>query len=342
MASTTEQTGAAKPLNIGGVDRTGIVVVLGLAAISVLVFILLGGEQVFPEAISTRFAFADWINQAEDWLKANYRWFTRAISGVVGGAFERLEEFLWFAPWPAVVAAMAIPALAWSGLRLAIFTTFSVMIWGAFGMWDDAMTTLAMMIVSVTFCIGVGGALGVLCAGSDRIEAAIRPVLDTMQVMPAFVYLIPAIFFFGLGPASACAAIVIYALPPMIRLTNLGLRQVPPTLVEAAESFGATRWQMLWKVQVPQAMPSILLGVNQTIMMALAVAVFATFVGGGGLGDQVWRGITKLKVGWALEGGLCIVTMAIIFDRLSQAASAPPVTSQLAPGEMHFRLLPQS
>lgn len=342
MAVTTEQDTTLPRIRLGGADITRAAVAVGLLVLSVALYFLIGGEQTFPAALTENFTFVEWVNQVEDWLKANWRWVTRAISGVAGGALEWLEEWLWFAPWPVVVAAMAVPALAYSGLRLALLTIGGVMIWGAFDMWDDAMTTLSMMVVSVAFCVIVGSVIGVACARSDRVEATLRPILDTMQVMPAFVYLIPAIFFFGIGPASACMAIIIYALPPMIRLTNLGLRQVPATLIEAAESYGTTRWQLLAKVQIPQAMPSILLGVNQTIMMALAVAVFATFVGGGGLGDQVWRGITKLKVGWALEGGLCIVTMAIIFDRLSQAMSAPPRTIHLAQGEMQFRLLPQS
>jgi glycine betaine/proline transport system permease protein len=163
-----------------------------------------------------------------------------------------------------------------------------------------------------------------------------------MQVMPAFVYLLPAIFFFGIGPTAATMAVMIYAMPPMIRLTNLGIRQVPETMVEAARSYGCTPRQMLFKVQIPQALPSIMLGVNQTIMMALALAVLAVFVGGGGLGEQVWKAIVKLKVGWSLEGGLCIVAMAIIFDRLSQAMSSQPEAPKLNRGEMLFRLLPQS
>jgi len=196
--------------------------------------------------------------------------------------------------------------------------------------------------ISVGLSIFFGVLIGVASAQSDRFEAAVRPILDTMQVMPAFVYLLPAIFFFGIGPTAATMAVMIYAMPPMIRLTNLGIRQVPETMVEAARSYGCTPRQMLFKVQIPQALPSIMLGVNQTIMMALALAVLAVFVGGGGLGEQVWKAIVKLKVGWSLEGGLCIVAMAIIFDRLSQAMSSQPEAPKLNRGEMLFRLLPQS
>ncbi|MEM1297833.1 MAG: ABC transporter permease subunit [Pseudomonadota bacterium] len=339
MATVTEQNGTgATPFRM-----TGGMWAASIAVVSLLLFFVFGQEQRIPEALTGSFPFVEWVNQAEDWLKANYRWLTRAIAGGILAVLEPLEEFLWLAPWPVIVLAFALPALAYGGLRLALLCAAGVLIWAGFGVWDDAMSTLAMMIVAVAICVVAGGAVGVLCARSDRVEATIRPVLDTMQVMPAFVYLLPAIFFFGTNAASATIAVMIYAFPPMVRLTNLGLRQVSENMIEAAESFGSTRWQMLTKVQVPQAMPSILLGINQTIMMALALAVFSPFVGaGGGLGDQVWKAITKLRVGAALEAGLCIVTMAVIFDRLSQAMSRPPVTLQLAPGEMRFRLLPQS
>ena len=342
MTGTTEQD--RKPrIAVGGVNLTGWAVAAGILAFSVVLLGLVGQEQVWPEFLTQNFPFAEWVNQAEDYIKQNYRWLTRSISQAILDLLETIEFFLWTTPWPAVVLAFALPALAWDGLRLAIFAVLGVMMWGAFRMWDDAMSTLAMMTVAVSICVLVGGLIGVACARSDRVEALVRPFLDAMQVMPAFVYLLPALFLFGANAATATIAVMIYALPPMIRLTNLGIRQVPATMIEAAESFGTTRWQMLTKVQIPQALPSIMLGINQTIMAALALAVFATFVGaGGGLGDQVWKAITKLKVGWSIEAGLCIVVMAILFDRLSQAISAPKTTMRLAPGEMAFRLLPQA
>ncbi len=329
-----------------GLDLSGPWARAGGAAIililSLIVLFTIGEEQVFPEAATSRFPFAVWVNGAEDWLQTNLRWLTRGISSGVGWALDTVEEFLWTVSWWVVLVGLVTPALAYGGLRLAIITTLGVMMWGAFGMWYEAMSTLSMMGISVGLSIIFGVLIGVACAQSDRFEAAVRPILDTMQVMPAFVYLLPAIFFFGIGPTAATMAVMIYAMPPMIRLTNLGIRQVPDTMVEAARSYGCTPNQMLFKVQIPQALPSIMLGVNQTIMMALALAVLAVFVGGGGLGEQVWKAIVKLKVGWSLEGGLCIVAMAIIFDRLSQAMSAPPETPKLNRGEMLFRLLPQS
>ena len=180
-----------------------------------------------------------------------------------------------------------------------------------------------------------------MASQSDRFEKFQRPILDTMQTMPAFVYLIPAIFFFGVGATSAAMAIIIYALPPAVRLTNLGLRQVPATMVEAAQSFGSNRLQMLLKVKLPHAMPSIMLGVNQCIMMGLGLAVLAVFIGAGGLGEQVWKALTRLKVGWAFEGGICIVFMAIIFDRLSYAISGVAEDKESLGDRTRFHLLPQ-
>lgn len=310
--------------------------------LSLIVLFAIGKEQTFPEAATSRFPFAVWVNNAEEWLQANLRWLTRAISDIVGWGLETVEEFLWTVSWWVVLIGLVVPSLAYGGLRLALITMLGVMMWGAFDMWYEAMSTLSMMGISVGLSIVFGVLIGVACAQSDRFEAVVRPILDTMQVMPAFVYLLPAIFFFGIGPTAATMAVMIYAMPPMIRLTNLGIRQVPDTMVEAARSYGCTPRQMLFKVQIPQALPSIMLGVNQTIMMALALAVLAVFVGGGGLGEQVWKAIVKLKVGWSLEGGLSIVAMAIIFDRLSQAMSAPPEAPKLNRGEMLFRLLPQS
>jgi glycine betaine/proline transport system permease protein len=182
--------------------------------------------------------------------------------------------------------------------------------------------------------------LGVFCALSDRFERGMKPVLDTMQVMPAFVYLIPAMFFFGIGGAPAILATMIYSMPPIIRLTNLGIRQVPDQTIESATSFGSSKSQILFKVQIPLALPSIMMGVNQTIMMALALVVLATFIGAQGLGSEIWVAIRKLDVGAAMEGGLCVLLMAIMFDRFSKAFSRESVT--LPADSQKFYLLPQT
>jgi glycine betaine/proline transport system permease protein len=326
-----------------GSDYSLLVTILLGFGFSLIVWALTRDQYGFPTVISDQFHFAESINNTEKWLQEHVLWLTRPVAGVIGDVLEQIELFLWFKPWPVVVIALTLPALAYGGLRLALFTIFGVMFWGMMDMWDPAMSTLALMGVSVIISVVIGVGVGILCSQSDRFEMFVRPVLDTMQTMPAFVYLIPAIFFFGIGGASAVMAIIIYAMPPAVRLTNLGIRQVPETTIEAATSFGSTQRQVLLKVQLPQALPSIMLGVNQTIMMALGLAVLATFIGAGGLGEEVWKALRKLKVGWALEGGLCIVFMAIMFDRLSMAMSAPAASGLMKdPSRMTFRLLPQT
>lgn len=317
-------------------------IIIGLV-LSLIIWAFTKNNFGFPEAISSKFHFAESINDAEKWLQEHLRWITRAAARFVGQILEAIEMFLWLKPWPAITLAIVLPALAYGGLGLALFTLVGVMFWGMMDMWDPAMSTLALMSVSVAFSVVFGVALGVMSSQSDRVEKIIRPVLDTMQTMPAFVYLIPAIFFFGIGGPSATMAIIIYAMPPAVRLTNLGIRQVSEQTIEAAESFGSTRGQMLRKVLLPQALPSIMLGINQTIMMALGLAVLATFIGAGGLGEEVWKALRKLKVGYSLEGGLSIVFMAIIFDRLSLAMSKPAQSGLMKdPSKMNFRLLPQN
>ena len=202
------------------------------------------------------------------------------------------------------------------------------------------METLSLMGISILISVVIGILMGIASSQSNRVEAIVRPILDTMQTLPAFVYLIPAFYLFGIGPPGAILATVIYALPPVVRLTNLGIRQVPAGIEEASTSFGATRFQSLIKVKIPIAMPSIKLGVNQTVMMALALVVLATFIGSPGLGDIVYKGLVRLNVGKALEGGLAIVLMAIILDRITYAMGNIEQTS----GSQHdhvFRLFPQ-
>jgi len=317
-------------------------ILLGLL-LSLVVWASLRDQYAFPKAISNHFPFADWVNQAEDWLETRIKVYTRAASSAVAMVLGAIEAFLWFKPWPVVVLAISLPALAYSGLRLALFSVFGVMFWGMMNMWDPAMSSLALMLVSVMISVVIGVVLGILASQNNTFEAILRPILDTMQTMPAFVYLMPAIFFFGFGAGPAAMAVVIYAMPPVVRLTNLGIRQVPETTIEAARAFGSTRMQTLVKVQLPQAMPSILLGINQTIMMALGLVVLATFIGAGGLGEEVWNAIRRLKVGWSLEAGLSIVFMAIILDRVTLAMSKPSGSGATVGSKTRrFRLLPQA
>ncbi len=342
MADQTVNQQMRARVTFGGHDYTIPVLIVVGFLISLIVYWMTAGVYGFPTSISDRFHIAESINNAEKYLQQSVKVYTRAASAFVGYYLEQVELFLWFKPWPVIALVLVLPALRYGGLRLALFTLVGVLFWGMMDMWDPAMSTLALMGVSVVFSVAFGIMVGIWCSQSDRVEAFVRPILDTMQTMPSFVYLTPAIFFFGIGGPSAAMAIIIYAMPPVVRLTNLGIRQVPATTIEAAQSFGSTRRQTLWKIQVPQAMPSIMLGINQSIMMALGLAVLAVFIGAGGLGAEVWKALRKLNVGWSFEGGLCIVFMAIMFDRLSLAMSAPKESGAMEDKtELKFRLLPQ-
>ena len=315
------------------------IIVIGI--IISLILVSLGKEKSeFPEFITDAFTFTAWVNQGEDYLKEHYRWITRLVASYVKAGYFMFEDFLIDSPWVFIAALLVIPSLAFGGIRLAIFMLLGTLYWGMVGLWESAMETLALMGLSVFLSVVVGVMLGVFCALSDRFERGMKPVLDTMQVMPAFVYLIPAMFFFGIGGAPAILATMIYSMPPIIRLTNLGIRQVPDQTIESATSFGSSKSQILFKVQIPLALPSIMMGVNQTIMMALALVVLATFIGAQGLGSEIWVAIRKLDVGAAMEGGLCVLLMAIMFDRFSKAFSRESVT--LPADSQKFYLLPQT
>ena len=316
-----------------------------VAALTVVVLVasmgfMIGHEEPneFPPQITEKIDFAGKVNDGETWLRANVLWMTRAVSSGVRWALGKVETFLLLVPWPVVVLSFTLLALAKGGLRLAILCIVCTMFWGFVDMWDPAMETLGLMAVSVFLSVVLGVSIGVAASQSNTIEAIVRPILDTMQTMPAFVYLIPAIFLFGIGGPPAVIATVIYALPPAVRLTNLGIRQVSPETIEAATSFGSTKMQTLLKVKLPLALPSIMMGINQTTMMALGLVVLATLIGAAGLGYEVWQALRHLNVGWSLEGGLSIVFMAILFDRLSYAMSGERVAIRHA-GD--FRLLPR-
>ena len=285
------------------------------------------------------FTFTAWINAGEDYLKDHYKWITRLIASFVKFGYYGFEDFLLDSSWLFKAALMIIPAFMVGGLKLALLFTFGIYFWGAVDMWDPAMESMALMGLSVLLSVIVGVFFGVICSQSDRFESFLKPFLDTMQVMPAFVYLIPAMFFFGIGAAPAILATMIYSMPPIIRLTNLGIRQVPKETIETATSFGSSKSQTLFKIQIPLALPSIMMGVNQTIMMALALIVLATFIGAQGLGAEILIAIRKLDVGYAMEGGLCVLFMAIMFDRFGKALSAEEKT--LPSESQKFYLLPQ-
>ena len=294
----------------------------------------------FPKEITDGFTFTAWVNDGEDYLKKNYRWITKIIASYIKEGYYFLEDFLIDSPWLLITAILFLPCLIAGGLRLGLYSLFVVYFWGAVGMWDESMQTLALMGLSVLLCVFFGVSLGVLCSQSDRFENFMKPILDTMQVMPAFVYLFPALFFFGIGGAPAILATMIYAMPPIIRLTNSGIRQVSKETIESATSFGSSKLQLLFKIKIPLSLPSIMMGINQVIMMALALVVLACFIGAEGIGGQVWLAIRNLDVGWAMEGGLCILFMAILFDRFSMSFSKDKET---IPSDVQkFYLLPQT
>ena len=260
-----------------------------------------------------------WVSQFVDMLVENYRHIFQAIKWPVEQTLNGFDHGLNALPPLLVIAVVVFAAWRFSGIGLAIFTTITMVLIGLLGMWADTMTTLAMVLSAVIFCALAGIPLGIWAGRSDRFEAALRPVLDAMQTTPAFVYLVPIVMLFSVGNVAGVLATIVFALPPIIRLTSLGIRQVHPELVEAAQAFGATNWQVLRRVQVPLAMPTILAGLNQTIMMALSMVVIAALIGAGGLGSPVILGLNTLDIGRAVIGGLSIVLMAMVLDRITQS-----------------------
>ena len=252
--------------------------------------------------------------------------FSRTYGEAIESFFEPLLMFLvWFekffinTPWPLIV--LGIIFLAWVGSRslIVVLGTFiSFMLIGYFGMWEDTMSTLAIILVATFLCISIGIPLGIAMARSNKIQAFVVPILDIMQTIPSFVYLIPVVMLLGIGKVPGLIAVCIYAIPPIVRLTNLGIRLVDKDVLEAADSFGANYWQILFGVQIPLALPTIFAGVNQTIMMALAMVVIASMIGVKGLGLPVLQAISNQYLALGLMNGLAIVILAIIFDRVTQ------------------------
>lgn len=264
-----------------------------------------------------------WTSALVDWLTVNGEAFFDVVGDVLLSPMLGLEQFLLWIPWWVIILAAA--GLAWKqkGWRMALGVAAGLFFIGTLGLWDMAMKTLAIVIAAALLALMIGVPIGIGMARSEKMRGIVRPILDMMQTMPSFVYLIPALMLFGLGKVPALLSTLIYAIPPVIRLTDLGIRQVPADVIEASRAFGATGRQMLLKVQLPLAAPTIMTGVNQTIMMALAMVVIASMIGAGGLGTEVLNGIARLDVGRGFNGGISIVVMAIIIDRLTQSAAQP-------------------
>jgi glycine betaine/proline transport system permease protein len=260
-------------------------------------------------------------------IDTGFKEFSRSYGEAIETFFYPLLKFLVFieqlllaTPWPVFIGIVALLGYwATRSLKLVMGVIIALFVVGLFGMWEDTMETTGIIVVSTLVSILIGIPLGILMSKSDRAQTIITPILDFMQTLPPFVYLIPVVMLLGIGKVPGLIAVVIYAVPPVVRLTNLGIREVDNEIIEAAESFGATPRQKLYKVQIPLAMPTIFAGINQTIMMALAMVIIASMIGVKGLGLEVLRSITNQYLAIGLLNGTAIVVIAIIFDRISQA-----------------------
>jgi len=261
---------------------------------------------------------AEWIEWIEDWLKLNFDPVFKFIKSTIEGMVNSLEFVLLGVPALALIVIFA--AIAWylGKWRMGVFTLVGLLIIHNLGLWDKTMLTLALVLTATIISVVFGVPIGILSARSNRLQKIIQPILDFMQTMPAFVYLLPTVTFFSLGVVPGVISSIIFAIPPTIRLTNLGIRQVPSELIEAADAFGSTPGQKLFKLQLPLAVPTIMAGINQTIMLALSMVVISSMIGAQGVGADVYRAVTQNKTGVGFEAGLAIVILAIILDRLAQ------------------------
>lgn len=269
----------------------------------------------------------DALRNLKKFIDESFRAFTRTYGDVIEGFFSPLQTFLIYSerlmtktPWP--IITLIVLTIAWAASRnrkIVAGCLFSLLAIGYFDMWDDTMRTISMIFVCTILSIAIGIPIGIMMSRSDRLQRVVNPVLDVMQTMPSFVYLIPVVMLLGIGKVPGLIAVVIYAIPPMIRLTNLGIRLVDKDVLEAADAFGSSSWQKLAWVQLPLALPTIMAGINQCIMMALAMVVIASMIGVQGLGQPVLKAIANQYFTLGIFNGLAIVGIAIIFDRVSQS-----------------------
>lgn len=275
----------------------------------------------FPEAV--QIPVAEWVDVAMGWVVDNLKWLFDFIGDIGLAVLLFVEDALLFVPWFVMIPLIGL--LAWKTLNsVKSGVVMSIMLFfiGTFGYWGHAMTTLAVVIVSVFVSVLIGIPVGILMSRSDKLESFLKPVLDMMQTMPSFVYLIPALMLFGLGKVPATFATIIYAIPPVIRLTNVGIREVPKEVIEAAKAFGSNKREILIDAQLPLAKPTIMVGINQTTMMALAMVVTGSMIGNRGLGMEVLLAINRVKIGQGFEAGISIVFLAIIIDRITHSFAA--------------------
>jgi glycine betaine/proline transport system permease protein len=268
-----------------------------------------------------RIPVGDWINTVIQWLLDRFGLFFDALSHLLLTLCNAIYHVLAAPhPWLLIAILAAVAAVVARGAGLVVFTILAFLLIDGMDLWVESMQTLAIVIVAASLAILIGVPLGILAARNDRARMVLRPVLDFMQTLPVFVYLIPAVFFFGIGVVPGAVATTVFAIPPAVRLTELGIRQVDREVVEAAQAFGSKPRQVLREVEIPLAMPSIMAGVNQVIMLALSMVVIAGMVGAAGLGAIVVRGVTELDIGAGFEGGLAVVILAVYLDRVTDAA----------------------
>jgi glycine betaine/proline transport system permease protein len=270
---------------------------------------------------------SDQLSALRQFIDGAFRAFTREHGEAMERLFEPLRQFLLASerlltqtPWPVVIGVIALIAwLASRNLKIVVGAVLSLLLIGYLGMWQDTMRTISMIFVSTVVALAVGLPIGILMSRWDRLQRTVNPALDVMQTMPSFVYLIPVVMLLGIGRVPGLIAVVIYAIPPVIRFTNLGIRLVDKDLLEAADAFGSSVWQKMYQVQLPLALPTIMAGVNQTIMLALSMVVIASMIGVQGLGQPVLKAISNQYFTMGILNGMAIVAIAIIFDRVSQA-----------------------
>lgn len=273
-----------------------------------------------------------WINQGIDWLTSSIGGVTNVVANWIDGAVGTMTDFLTWYPAPLMIVLFAL--LAWwisRRVKIGFFTLVALgFIWGGMGLWVSTIQTLNLVLLSAVLAIAIGIPLGIMGALFKHFRVVLMPVLDVMQTLPPFVYLLPAVPIFGLGSTAAVFATVIFAMPPVTRLTTLGIQQVPDELVEAVDAFGSTRWQKLVKLQFPLAMASIRAGVNQTILLSLSMVVIAAMIGARGLGAEVWKAIQRLQYGRGFEAGIAIVLIAMVLDRVMRRVGQTTGSSESA------------
>jgi len=259
-----------------------------------------------------------WAEVIVEWLLEHFEGVFDVIKAIVEFILIQIDAFFTWVPWPITIIALTFIAWRVSGRKVAVMTVVCLFLLGSLGMWTEGMSTMALVATAVFISVLFGLPVGVFSAKSPNFDAVLKPILDGMQTIPSFVYLIPAIMFFGIGNVPGILATVIFAIPPMVRLTSLGIQQVDTEVVEAGHAFGCTPWQLLLNIQLPLAVPSIMAGVNQTVMMALSMVVVAAMIGAGGLGSKILYSIQRIDLGMGIEAGLGILFIAMVLDRILQ------------------------